>query len=234
MVSRRSLLATGFSVHFEHPEVDLVHVEGVGFKGAVFDGPVFDGSDFGCDDGLFVGFEDLLLLSVDGDVELDRAVGAAELFREIELALRGRGLLGKAAEFGVVTGGLGRRRHLGRCSRVAGCGLDRRQDRTQYPRFRLDRCRRCLSQTQQLPEAGACTMNSARPAGWNENRGLSSGLRERIAIQSDHLQRNSDAIHLYLQRQESLKRGVGDTPELFFSRLHVDDRCLGEKWRSGS
>ena len=39
-----------------------------------------------------------MLLSVDGDVELDRAVGTAEFLREIKLALRGGRLLGIVEE----------------------------------------------------------------------------------------------------------------------------------------
>ena len=87
MVSRRSLVGDRFAIDFEHAEMDLMDVEGVGFESAIFDGPVFDGSNFGGDDGSFVGLEDFLLLSVDGDVELNGAVGAAKFLGEVELAL---------------------------------------------------------------------------------------------------------------------------------------------------
>src|ERR1700684_3325563 len=70
------LVGYGFSIDFEHHEVDLMHVEVVRLKGAVLDGPVFDRSHLSGDHGLLVGLENLFLLSIDGDVELNRAVGA--------------------------------------------------------------------------------------------------------------------------------------------------------------
>ena len=73
-------------------------VEGMGFKGAVFYGPVFDRAHFRRDDGLFVGFEDSLLLSVHSNVELDGAVGAAKFLREITVFAVQWGLLGEVEE----------------------------------------------------------------------------------------------------------------------------------------
>src|SRR5580692_1218352 len=77
-------------IDFKHLEMNLMDMEGVGFKRAIFDGPIFDRSDLGRDHGLLISLEDSLFLSVDCDVELDGTVGAAEFLGEIELPLRGR------------------------------------------------------------------------------------------------------------------------------------------------
>jgi len=69
-----------FSIYFKNPEVYLVDVEGVSFQGAILNRPILNRSDFRRNYGLFVGFEDFLLLAVYRDVELDRPIGAAELF----------------------------------------------------------------------------------------------------------------------------------------------------------
>ena len=66
----------------------LVDVKRVGFKCAVLNRPIFDRSDFSYDRRFFIRFENLLPLAVDGNVKLDRAVCAAELFGEEEFSLR--------------------------------------------------------------------------------------------------------------------------------------------------
>ena len=83
------LIGDGLSIHFQYFEMDLVDVEGMGLKGMVFNGPIFHGSYVSRDRGLFVSFEDLLLLSIDRYVELDGTVGSAKFLREIEFSLRG-------------------------------------------------------------------------------------------------------------------------------------------------
>jgi len=73
------LVGNGFSVDFQHHEVDLVDVKVVRFEGVVFNGPVFYRTDFRGNRWLLVGLENLLLLSVDRDVELNGTVGSAKL-----------------------------------------------------------------------------------------------------------------------------------------------------------
>ncbi len=79
------LIGSGFSIDLQHLEMNLVDVKRMSFKRAVLDRPIFDRADFRRDRRLFVRIKDFLLLSVDGDVELDRPVGAAEFLGEIEL-----------------------------------------------------------------------------------------------------------------------------------------------------
>src|SRR5271156_3068757 len=71
------------SIHFEEQEMDLVDVEVMGLEGVVFDDPVFDRADMSGDCGLLVRFENLLFLSVNGDVELDGTVGSAKFLGEV-------------------------------------------------------------------------------------------------------------------------------------------------------
>ena len=84
------LIRSGLSIDLEYLEVDLVYMESMSLERPIFNGPVFDCSNLGGDHGLLVVFENLLLLSIDGDVELDGTVGAAELLREIKFPQRGR------------------------------------------------------------------------------------------------------------------------------------------------
>src|SRR5580704_16409055 len=86
------------SVNLHNPKMYLVDVESMSFQGAILDGPIFNRSDFCRNDGLLVGLKDLLLLSIHGDVELNRTVGAAEFFGKKELALDGCQLLCKVEE----------------------------------------------------------------------------------------------------------------------------------------
>src|SRR5579863_3007782 len=66
-----------------------MYVEVMGLECTVFDGPVFDRTYLRSDRWLLISFENFLFLSIDGDVELDRAVGPAKFFRKIKLPLRG-------------------------------------------------------------------------------------------------------------------------------------------------
>src|SRR5580692_9500536 len=75
----------GLSIHFEKHEMDLVNMKSMGLEGVVFYDPILDSAYMSSDGRLFVGFENLLLLSVDGDVELNGTVCPTELFGEIEL-----------------------------------------------------------------------------------------------------------------------------------------------------
>ena len=84
------LIRSRLSVHFHNSEVDLVHVKGVGLKRAILNDPVFDSSNVSCDHWLFIRFKHLLLLSVDGDVELNGPVGPAKFLGEVKVAQRGR------------------------------------------------------------------------------------------------------------------------------------------------
>src|SRR5579863_2222302 len=86
------LIGNGLSIHFQHFEMDLVDVEGMGLKSVIFHSPVFHCTNVGGDYGLFIGFKHLLLLSVHCDIELDGAVGTAKFFREVKFSL-GRGFL---------------------------------------------------------------------------------------------------------------------------------------------
>src|SRR5580692_11682388 len=75
LIGVAQLRRDGLSIHFGKQEMDLVDVEIMGLEGVVFDDPVFDGADMSGDCGLLVGFENLLFLSVNRDVELDGTVG---------------------------------------------------------------------------------------------------------------------------------------------------------------
>src|SRR5882757_8577007 len=92
------VIRDGLSIHLQHLEVNLVHVESVRLESAVFDGPILDRPYFGRDDRFLVALEDLLLLSVNRNVKLDWAVGAAKFLREKEFPLSGRGLCGEVSE----------------------------------------------------------------------------------------------------------------------------------------
>src|SRR5882672_9554324 len=66
------------TINFQHLKMNLMQVEGMGFESAIFDRPVFDSAYFGCDGRFLIGFEYALLLSVDGEEELDGAVSAGK------------------------------------------------------------------------------------------------------------------------------------------------------------
>src|ERR1019366_4140551 len=116
------VIRSRLAIDLHDPKVDLVNVEGMGLKGAVLDRPIFNRADLGGNHGLFVGLEDLLFLSVYGDVELDWTIGAAEFLGKKQLALNGRGLLRKVEELYPIRGGGRGLRHV-RVRRVAG-GFD--------------------------------------------------------------------------------------------------------------
>src|ERR1700735_3195333 len=73
------------------------------------------------------------------------------------------------------------------------------------------------------PVGGACTINSARPAGGTRMVVSVRGAAKRIATERNQLQFLRRAIHPHLQRHEILKGGIGDSPELLFARFHLDD-----------
>ncbi len=80
------LIRNRLSVHFQYFEVNLVDVKGVRLERAILHGPVFDSAHVSRDHRLFIRFKHFLLLSVDGDVELDGPVGAAKFLGEIKFA----------------------------------------------------------------------------------------------------------------------------------------------------
>jgi transposase len=84
------LMLDRLPVHFRHQEMDLMHVKRMRLEGMVFDHPVFYRSHVSRDHWLLVGFENLLLLSVNRNVELNRAVRPAEFLGKVEFPLRGR------------------------------------------------------------------------------------------------------------------------------------------------
>src|SRR5580765_852708 len=63
-------------IHFNHAKMDLMDVKRMRLQRPIFYRPILDRPDFGRNDGLLVGLEHLLLLSVNRDVELDRPVGS--------------------------------------------------------------------------------------------------------------------------------------------------------------
>src|ERR1700722_16438153 len=68
--------------------------------------------------------------------------------------------------------------------------------------------------------------------GRNQNRSLGSGLRQRVAIQRNQLQRARIAIDLELQLQEVLDGSIGHSPELLLVGLHLDNRYRADEWRT--
>src|SRR5579862_6529338 len=78
------LIGDRLPVYVQQHEVDLVDVKRVRFKSAVLNGPVFNGSNFGGDYRLLVRLENLLFLSGDGEIEMNWAIGAGELFGKIK------------------------------------------------------------------------------------------------------------------------------------------------------
>src|SRR5215470_11139880 len=101
------LVRSWFSVNFNDSKVDLMHVKSMRLKGAILDRPVLNRSHLRRNYRLLIMLEDLLLLSVDGDIELDRPVCSSEFLREVEFSLNGGRQHSQAAEPNLI--GRGRR-----------------------------------------------------------------------------------------------------------------------------
>src|SRR5258708_5328154 len=86
------LICNWFSIHFQHLEVNLMHMECMRLQSSVFYRPILNRPNFGSDGRFFIGIEHSLLLSFHGNIKLNWSVGAAKLFREKELALCSRRL----------------------------------------------------------------------------------------------------------------------------------------------
>ena len=84
------LIRSRLSVHLQHFEVNLVHVEGVGLERAILHDPVFNRAHVSRDHRFFIRFKHFFFLSIDGDVELYRTVGPAKFLGEVKIAHRGR------------------------------------------------------------------------------------------------------------------------------------------------
>src|SRR5271155_1383674 len=206
--------------------MDLVNVEVMGFEGPVFDDPVFDLTNVSGDGRLFVGFKNLLLLSVDRNVELYGAVGSTKLLGEIEFSQGGWLYAFQVGKLNLLhrdgrprLGGL----RLCRLSFIVAGELDTAEFLfeigvtggtgriAQRHELGLGSCRRSLDDKLRAPGRG------------HQNGFFEPGFSERIAVESNHLQLLRLAIKPNLQRHEVLDGRINHTPELLLIGLHLND-----------